>query len=190
MTAVEIPKLSATEYLAWERRQIDIRHEFVDGEVFAMTGASRAHNTIVRNLIQRLQNALEGSPCGAYANDFRVQQQADRRYVYPDVVVACKPLALLEDDTLLNPRLIVEVQSPSTAAYDRGDKLLYYRAMPSIDTIILIEQSRVLVEVYSRQGEHVWQVVEHLDMADTADIPKLGVQLPLSQIYRDVEFTS
>ena len=126
------PHLNPQDYLAWERQQ-ETRHEYVNGEIHAMTGASREHNLINGNLFAALHTQTRGKPCEVYSNDMRVKVSETGMYTYPDIAVACgKPE--FEDtqvDTLLNPVLIVEVLKVSTEGYDRGAKFAHYRTLPS-----------------------------------------------------------
>jgi Uma2 family endonuclease len=130
---------SAGEYLRLERLA-ETRSEFYAGEIFALAGASRGYNTIVINCAAELRAQLKGRPCNVYASDFRVEVQAGHHYTYPDVVVTCGEERFLdsERDTLQNPGLIIEGLSPSTAAYDRGDKFASYRTLPPLQTYVLV----------------------------------------------------
>ena len=141
MSAKPQPTLSAEEYLAFER-QSEIKHELVDGEIVAMSGAGRAHGRISWNLTLALGTQLEDRGCEGFAGDMRVHVPVTDRYTYPDLVVACGE-AQFEDaelDTLLNPVLIAEILSPSTEDKDRGTKLFQYRSIPSLQAILLVAQ--------------------------------------------------
>ena len=134
------PRLTPEDYLALER-SADFKSEYFDGEIFAMTGASEPHNTIVANTLSEIRQQLKKRPCKVYANDMRVKVDPTGLYTYPDVVVVCGK-ARLEDahlDTLLNPTLIVEVLSDSTEAYDRGRKFEHYRKLESLAEYVLID---------------------------------------------------
>lgn len=133
---------TASDYLSFERACPDIRHEFIQGQIEAMAGASRAHNLITSNIARHLGNQLEGRPCETYASDMRVRTAST--YTYPDVVVVCGEPEFEdgERDTLLNPTVIVEVLSRSTEAWDRGEKSFQYRALPSIQDYLLVSQER------------------------------------------------
>ncbi|MGA7982883.1 MAG: Uma2 family endonuclease, partial [Chromatiaceae bacterium] len=128
------PTLSFEEWLEGERAAREGRSEFVDGEVFAMTGGSLAHNAIVINISGELRNQMKGRPCQVYANDVKVLIRAANAGKYPDLVALCGAPELLDErrDVLLNPNLIVEVLSDSTEAYDRGEKFALYRQLPSL----------------------------------------------------------
>lgn len=180
-------RLSVEEYLALER-QSDTRNEYLNGETFAMTGASRHHNRISLNVAEALDRQLAERGCEVFVSDMRVRVSASNLFTYPDVVVACgKPeYADAETDTLLNPTLIVEVLSPSTERYDRGAKFESYRTLPSLAEYLLIAQDRVHVEHYVRQGGGAWLLTETDLMEGELDLPSLGCRLELAEIYRRV----
>ena len=162
MSALPDPKTyTAEEYLALERSSLEGKCEFVDGQIFAMAGASREHNLIGVNIVRELSNQLKGRPCEAYANDMRVKAAEAKGYHYPDIAVVCgKPE--FEDgqmDTLLNPTVLVEILSSSTEAYDRGDKFSGYRKIHSLREYSLVSQDKPLIERYIRQGD-AWVLTE------------------------------
>src|SRR4051812_39435033 len=154
-SAAEKVLLTAEQYLAIERKS-EVKHEFYRGEMFAMAGASRAHNLIAFNFAVALGNQLADRPCEAYVGDMRVRIESTGLYTYPDIVVVCGEPKFLdgESDTLLNPTLIVEVLSPATENYDRSRKFAHYRSIPSLREYITIAQDRVWVERHvKRDGE-------------------------------------
>lgn len=154
--ALKQTRYSAEEYLALER-SASIKSEFHDGQIYAMTGASRAHNLITINITRELSQQLKQRPCGAYINDMRVRADKARSYHYPDIAVVCGS-PQFEDaqvDTLLNPTLLIEVLSPSTEAYDRGGKFAHSRKIESLREYLLVMQDQPDIERYLRQGE-VW----------------------------------
>lgn len=176
-------RLSIAEYLALERAS-ELKHEYLDGEMFAMTGASRNHNLISGNVFSSLHSQVKGRRCEAYHGDMRVRT-GDDLFTYPDVVVVCGAPQLddAELDTLLNPTLLVEVLSKSTASYDCGAKLSHYRTTSSLSTILLIAQDRVRVERWDRQADGRWLVEEIEDLGRTLDLPSIGCTLALSDVY-------
>jgi len=180
-------RLSAEEYLVLER-QSEERHEFLDGETFAMTGASRWHNRIVLNIAAALHVQLRGRPCEAFASDMRVRVSATGLYTYPDVVVVCGEPRFddSELDTILNPTLLVEVLSPSTEGYDRGKKFAHYRTIEALAEVVLISQEQVEVERFSRQPEGGWLLLEANRLEDSLPLPTIGCELPLSAVYERV----
>jgi Uma2 family endonuclease len=181
------PYLTAFEYLALERGST-IRHEYFDGERFAMTGGSLRHNQIVVNLSRELSLKLKSRPCGVYANDLRVRITESGLYTYPDVVVVCGE-PQLEDahlDTLLNPTLIVEVLSPSTEAYDRGKKFEHYRTLESLEEYLLVAQNEPRVEQYLRQPDDRWLLAAFSGRSAALPLPSIGCELRLAEVYEKV----
>jgi Uma2 family endonuclease len=174
--------MTPEEYLAFERASEE-RHEYIDGEIFAMSGASYAHVRIVSNLSDCLRNTLRGGPCVPLTNDMRVRAGATR-FCYPDVVVLCGPPELEDDDILLNPTLIVEVLSETTEAYDRGAKFSYYRGLSSLREYLLVSQRETRIEQFARQADGRWLLSEATE--GELPLPSLGVALPVAAIYEGV----
>lgn len=175
--------LSIAEYLALERAS-ETKHEYLDGEMFAMTGASRNHNLVSGNAFASFHSQLKGRRCEAYHGDMRVRT-GDNLFTYPDVVVVCGPPQFddTELDTLLNPTLLIEVLSKSTESYDRGAKLIHYRTTPSLTEILLIAQDRAHIERWERQADSQWLVEDIDDIGRTLDLPSIGCTLALSDVY-------
>ena len=175
------------EYLALERGA-DHRSEYVNGRIYAMAGASRRHNLIALSLGSEIRAALRGRPCEAYVSDMRVKVAATGFYTYPDVVAVCG-VPELEDrhgDTLLNPALIIEVLSDSTANYDRGEKFTHYRQMESLREYVLVAQDEVRVQRYLRDGER-WMFAETRDLDGVLPLESIGCSVPMREIYARVE---
>ncbi len=186
MAAQAKTRYTPEEYLALER-QAETRSEYVDGEIFVMAGGSRVHNRITLNISRRLDEALDDSPCEVFATDMRVRVQ-QRRYTYPDVIVACDPLEFEDDqlDTLLNPVVIIEVLSKSTEDYDRGEKADVYRSLPSLRDLVFVHQGKWLVQHYARRTEHEWLLTEYTQPEDALSLTSVGGSLRLADIYRRV----
>lgn len=187
-SAVSELEVSSEEYLIRER-QADYRHEFVAGRILAMSGATRRHNLISVNVTREISNGLKGRPCEVYAADMRVRLEGARFYTYPDVVAVCAE-PRFEDgqlDTLLNPTVIFETLSPTTAAYDRGDKFAYYRQIPSLQDYVLLSQDRILVELFTRQGE-LWLYRALDSLKDVLHLVSIDCRVPLAEIYDKVTF--
>ncbi|MFY9973812.1 MAG: Uma2 family endonuclease [Chromatiaceae bacterium] len=180
--------LSFEEWLEAERASAEGRSEYVDGEVFAMTGASAEHNTIVMNIGRELSIQLKGRPCQVYANDMKVLIRSASAGKYPDLVAFCGEPELLDGrrDVLLNPSLLVEVLSNSTEAYDRGDEFALYRQIPSLREYLLVSQSRVLVELFSRGDDGRWVLADYRSLNDRVPLPSLDCTLDLAEIYDKV----
>ena len=173
------------EYITQERKALH-KSEYLNGQIFAMSGASRAHSLITSNISNSLYNQLVGSDCEVHSSDMRVQP-SPIAYFYPDVVVACGEPRFEDDvfDTLLNPIVIVEVLSPSTAAYDRGEKFSHYRQLTSLRDYILVSQHRCCVEHHWRQDRQ-WKHTEFWALEDVLPLTSIGCQIPLRDIYRRV----
>lgn len=182
------PHFTPAEYLALER-EAEIKSEYLAGEVFAMAGASRRHNLISLNIAGELRSRLRERPCEVYAHDMRVKVQASGLYTYPDVVAVCGEPEFEDEelDTLLNPTLLVEVLSESTENYDRGVKFEHYRTIPSLREVLLVAQDSVHVVHYERQDDESWLLTETREPTDALELPALGCELPMGEIYARVE---
>lgn len=172
-----------------ERRRED-KSEYWDGEIFCMSGASRAHNLIVTNVSRELSTQLLERPCEVYSSHMRVRIRHTARYVYPDVSVVCEEPQFedAEVDTLLNPVLIVEVLSSSTEAFDRGKKFDSYRTIPSLQEYVLIAQDEPHVYIYARQLDHRWLLSEASHQDRGLELASIGCQLALTEVYHKVIF--
>ena len=190
MTALVAQKVTLTpdEYLAMERASLE-RHEYCDGEVFAMAGASWEHNLIVGNVVTALNNALRRRPCEVYPSDMRVKIPATGLYTYPDASVAChRPVFLrttTRRTTLLNPQVIVEVLSESTEDHDRGTKFKNYRGIASLVDYVLVSQAEVLVEHHVRQPDGSWLMREH-GTGERIELVSIGCGIDFDDLYLKV----
>ncbi|KQW44658.1 MULTISPECIES: Uma2 family endonuclease [unclassified Roseateles] len=146
---------SADDYLAWEAAQTE-RHEYVHGEVFNMAGAEDRHVTAAGNVYMALRQHLAGSACRAYLQDMKVQAAAGNAFFYPDVLVTCSAADRLSPLVKREPVLLVEVLSPSTAAYDRGEKFAHYRSIASLAEYVLVDLDSRRVDVYRKGGDGLW----------------------------------
>ncbi len=178
------------EYLALER-QAEYKSEYINGEIYAMAGASKEHNWITLNLASEVRQQFKGKPCDVFSADMRVKVSATGMYTYPDVVAVCGGSTFDDNeiDTLTNPSVIVEVLSPSTEAHDRGDKFAHYRRLPSLQEYVLISQDKVRVEHYLRRGQE-WIFTELSEMEDTLHLASVDCSVGLREIYDKVEFTT
>jgi Uma2 family endonuclease len=189
MSSVPKHLLTPQEYLARERLA-DVRSEFYRGEMFALAGASWEHTLIKDNLAREAGNQLKTGPCRVVTSDLRVKVSATGLYTYPDVVIVCDEPQFEDQvmDTLLNPRILVEVLSDSTEKYDRGTKFGHYRQLPSVREYVLVAQDRPLVERYVRQADDTWVLTAFGDLAQTFSFGTVSVQIALTDIYRGVTF--
>ncbi len=180
--------LTPEEYLTWERKA-EFKSEYLSGEIIAMSGASYRHTLIGANTITEINIQLRGGACTVHTSDMRVKTHATDSYFYPDVVVVCGEPHFEDDvfDTLLNPTLLVEVLSPSTATYDRGEKFEHYKQLASLKEYILISQDRVYVEHYLRHGMQ-WILTESRSLEDVLTLPSIECRLSLRNIYAHVNF--
>ncbi|MGH9943781.1 MAG: Uma2 family endonuclease [Pyrinomonadaceae bacterium] len=179
--------ITPEEYLALER-QAEYKSEYYDGEIFAMTGASRQHNLITLNIGAELRDQLKGRACETYQSDMRVHVPATGLYTYPDVVVVCGEPQLEDEhfDTLLNPILIVEVLSKSTARYDRASKFTDYRSIPSFAEYLLVAQDVCRVEQFTKQRDGRWLLTDFCSLDDVILLDSIQCSLSLKEIYDKV----
>jgi Uma2 family endonuclease len=182
----EKKRWTAQEYLAWERLQ-PTKHELFQGETFAMSGATRAHNLIVANMVGELRNALRKKPCEVYPSDMRSNISTTGLYTYPDVVVVCGKPEFEDDvhDTLLNPKVLVEVLSESSESYDRGKKFEQYRSIASLAEYVLVAQDQALVEHFSRQPDGSW-LLREARAGGRITLPSVDCSIEVDEIYLKV----
>lgn len=181
--------LTPEEYLTRERKALT-KSEYRDGRIYAMPGASRAHNLITAHVTGELYIQLRTRSCEVYPSDMRVKVSAAGLYTYPDVIVVCDEPRFEDShfDTLLNPTVLIEVLSPSTAAYDQGEKFRRYQYLDSLCEYVLISQDRVRVEHYLQQ-EQGWDLTEFRSLADVCQLASIECELSLQAIYAKVQFS-
>jgi Uma2 family endonuclease len=181
-------RLTPEQYLEIER-QAPFKSEYYAGVMFAMAGASERHNMIVTNLGGELRRQLKNRPCKNYSNDMRVRVEATGLHTYPDIVAICGEARFLDEhnDTLLNPSFIVEVLSPTTEAYDRGEKAWHYRQIASLAEYLLVSQDRRHIEHYVRQADDQWLLSESDDLQDVINLPSINCALAMAEVYDKVE---
>ena len=191
-TGAAYTHLTPEEYIALERKAIPdseiVRNEYINGEIIAMSGASFAHNLITANIAALLHARLRDSDCIVFANDMRIRiPSTPRSYFYPDVGVLCGDPHFEDSvfDTLLNPIVIVEVLSPSTEAYDRGEKFMHYRQLRSLQEYILVSQEKIYVEHYRRQASQ-WVLTDFQKLDQRMPVAAIQCELPLQEIYENV----
>lgn len=190
MASNPVSKITEEEYLALDRAA-EVRSEFFDGEMWAMSGGSMRHSRLATNISSELYIALRGGNCQVFNSDLRVRVMPGRMYAYPDMTVVCGTPALADErqDVLLNPTTIVEVLSPSTETYDRGAKLRYYLAIESLKDYILIDQARFRVEQYTRGTEGTWTFRVYQRAEEQLKLDSIGVAISLARIYDGVELS-
>jgi Uma2 family endonuclease len=179
-------RLTREQYLERERLA-ETRSEFHDGQVVAMAGATRAHVRIVSNLVARLDEQLRDRPCDVYSSDLRVSIESGRRYVYPDMIVTCGDEAFENDQTLLNPVVVIEVLSPSTELYDRNTKFLAYQTIGSLREYVLISTSMRRIEVYRRGAGNAWEYESCPVSPSPVALRSIECVLGLDEVYSRVD---
>jgi len=181
-------RFTPAEYLALERAA-EIKSELIDGHIVAMSGVSREHSLVAINLASHLNRQLEHRPCEVHGSDLRVRVSNTGLYTYPDVSVVCGEPEFEDEhfDTLLNPTVIFEVLSPSTEAYDRGEKFARYRRLASLREYVLVAQDRPRVERFTRQGE-AWVLTAFDEIEAVVELSSIGCALSLGEIYAKVRF--
>jgi Uma2 family endonuclease len=180
------------EYLAYEEAS-EIKHEFHEGEILAMSGTSPEHALITANAVAALHSVLVGKPCRVYSADLKIGVKPGSRVCYPDASIVCGPLEYDPNDpkrhVVTNPRVIIEVLSPTTEGYDRGDKFRHYRNIPSLAEYVLISQDAPLIETFFRQGDGSWLIAGTFTGLDArARLRALDIDIALSDVYAGVEF--
>lgn len=180
--------LTPQEYLDLERKS-EIRSEYIAGEMFAMSGASRRHGLIAGNFFRELSSQLRDKACEAHKSDLRVKVSPTGMYTYPDIVALCGEPEIEDEhvDTLLNPSVIIEVLSDSTEAYDRGEKFAHYRRIDSLREYVLVSQNKIRVEHYRRDGDE-WILSEVSGPEAILHLESIDCHVPVSTIYEKVEF--
>lgn len=177
------------EYFALEAEAFE-RHEFLDGQILAMAGESPAHSLVNVNLIREISAQLKGKPCATYSPNMKVCVSPKGTIVYPDVTVVCGPAEFFQKrtDTLTNPTLIVEVLSPSTENYDRGEKWIRYQEMPSLREYVLVAQDAPRIEHYFRKPEGGWFYESVSGLENTIRFESIDCVLRLADIFDRIEF--
>ncbi|MBC8117089.1 MAG: Uma2 family endonuclease [Candidatus Saccharimonas sp.] len=183
------PRLTPDEYLEFER-QSEFKHEYFDGEIFAMAGGTPQHSLVKTNVVRELSTGLKGHRCTTYDSDLRVLIEATGLYTYPDASVFCDELRLESGrkDVAVNPTVLVEVLSASSEAYDRGKKFGHYRQIPSLREYVLVWQEEPRVESFYKNDQGVWTLTEAAGMDAKLPLASLGVSLSLSEVFDKVVF--
>lgn len=187
MTSQPKTYLTPEEYLAFERKAA-YKNEYIDGEIVAMTGASRMHNLVTVNLGREISQQLKGRTCEAYVSDMRVRIPSKRMYTYPDVVVVCDEPQFEDDhlDTLLNPTVLIEVLSKSTERYDRFKKFAFYRTIESLAEYVLVAQHEYRIEQYTKQPDGRWLLSDHRSPEGVVELNSIQCTLALREVYDKV----
>ncbi|MFN9745332.1 MAG: Uma2 family endonuclease [Betaproteobacteria bacterium] len=184
--ALNLP-LSAADFLAWDATQTT-RHEFVRGEVFAMAGAGERHVTVALNVAMALRQHLAGTPCRTFITDLKLRVEAADAFFYPDVMVTCSPRDAEQSHVKSEPVLLVEVLSPATAAFDRGDKFAAYRGLPSLKEVLLVDPDLRRCDLFRRQvvdGGEAW-VLHPGEAGAGVELVSVGLALSAAALWAEV----
>lgn len=177
-------RMSAQDFLAWDETQT-VRHEFVGGEVFAMAGAGEAHVTVAGNLYVALRQHLAGTPCRTFITDMKLRVEAADAFFYPDVMVSCSAADAADPMVKRDPVLLVEVLSPATAAYDRGDKFAAYRKLPGLREYLLVDTESRRCDLCRRGAEGLW-VLHPFEPGQGLRLESVALELPAVQLWAEV----
>ena len=180
---LSVPGMTMAEFLSWESEQLD-RHEFFRGETFAMVGGTLRHNRVILNLASRISDHLEGSPCQVFAESVKVELVEG--VLYPDVMVTCGKADADDEVTVTDPRLIIEVLSPSTKGYDKRDKFILYRTLVSLREYVLIDPARRQIEVFTVTDAGSWLLTDQT-RSDSLSLTSIDCVLPLNLVFKGVQ---
>lgn len=178
------PKLSPEDYLIWEADQ-PIRYEYLNGEVYAMTGGTLNHSEIATHLIRLLGNHLDGKGCRVLNSDAKVQVQDTNDFLYPDISITCDPRDRTLTQYIRYPSIIIEVLSPSTEAYDRGAKFKRYRRLSSLIDYVLVSSQTIEIDLYHKTPQNRWEIINY-SSGETVNIESLNLTFSIEQIYESI----
>lgn len=178
--------MTIAEYLEWEPLQ-ELRYEYVNGVVVAMTGGTIPHNDIALNFYRALYPHVRANGCRINVADVKVEVSSTSHYYYPDVVITCDPRDVTARKLIRHPKLIVEVLSPGTEAKDRGEKFAHYRSSPTLQEYVLIESEKVSVECYRRGEGRLWLYTPYT-AGDILTLESIAFSCPIELLYEDVRF--
>jgi Uma2 family endonuclease len=183
--AVPRPTMSASDFLTWDATVTE-RHEFVDGEVFAMAGADDRHVTIALNVAMALRQHLRGSPCRTFMSDMKLHVAAANSYFYPDVMVTCSQADHASSLVKSAAVLVVEVLSPSTAAYDRGEKFAHYRRLDSLQEYMLVDIDTRRTDLYRKGADGMW-VLHPFEDGQTVHLASAALSITAEALFAEVD---
>ena len=182
-----LPRFTPEEYFAWEEQQLE-RHEYIDGEVYAMSGGTINHGDIALNFGALLKSHMRGRGCKTLNSDCRVSIVGSTKYVYPDLSVTCDERDQTTAQYITYPCLIVEVLSPGTEAYDRGNKFKMYRRNPSLQEYVLVSAEMIEIELFRKTDTDDWRIINY-QAGDTVELKSINLICPIEQIYEDIVFS-
>ncbi|MFN5815358.1 MAG: Uma2 family endonuclease [Pseudanabaena sp.] len=184
---VDFVYLTPDEYLEMEE-QSDIKHEYIDGYVYAMAGANDPHVTISLNMAFLIRNHLRSSKCRVYMSDMKAKIESLRRFYYPDVMVTCDPRDTQTPNYKSFPKLIIEVLSKSAEAFDRGDKLADYQQIETLEEYVLVNTSRFRLDCFRRNAEGLWVLKSYAGEEDNFQLTSINFEGKFTDLYEDVAF--
>jgi Uma2 family endonuclease len=182
----QFPKLTPEEYFQWEEQQLE-KHEYFDGEIFAMGGGSKNHSLVAVRLSSLFFNHLDGSSCETSNSDLRVKIPDSQKYTYPDVAVTCDERDKITTQFITYPCLIVEVLSKSTEAYDRGGKFWLYQQNPVLQDYLLVSSTSMEIDLYHKKETGEW-VIQNYQAGDTVELKSINLSFLIEQVYRGLTF--
>lgn len=187
MDAAALKLISPQEYLRFERGAKE-KHEYFEGQIIAMAGASLAHNRMVANLVKKIGSFLEDKSCEILPSDIRISVPSFESYMYPDATIVCGKPEMEDEkfDTLKNPSVLFEVLSPSTEDHDRGKKFFFYRQIPTLKEYVLINTTKYFVEISRRQEDNSWMFEEISNPDSYLNINTIDFRIPLEELYKNV----
>jgi len=188
--ALQYNYVAVEDYLKAEREGTE-KHEYYKGEIFAMSGALRAHNEIFSNVFTGIGNKLKGKGCKPYGSDQRIHIPKNTLYTYPDITIICGKMETTDNtfDTATNPTVIIEILSKTTKNYDRGNKFALYREIDSLKEYIMIDSENISVEQFTKGEDGTWLLKEYKKQNALLTVPVLNISLSLIDIYEDVNFS-
>jgi Uma2 family endonuclease len=183
-------KYSIEEYLEMENASTE-KHEYYQGEIFAMAGGKMPHNTVCENLFFQLKLKLKGNPCKPHTSETRIYIEKNTLFTYPDISVICgEPVSLNDDDfNFTNPAIIFEVLLPSTKNYDRAEKFKLYRDIPALKEYVLAEPEKVFIEAFRINAQGLWELKEYHGIEEALELSSIGVSLDLRDIYEGINLS-
>jgi Uma2 family endonuclease len=180
------PKLTPVEYFAWEEQQL-YRHEYINGEVYAMSGGTQNHSRIALKFAALLDNHLSDGRCRVFNSDCRVNIRQTDDYIYPDVSISCDQRDEKTTQYITYPCLIVEVLSESTEAYDRGNKFFRYRQNPQLQDYVLVSSQDIAIDLYRKGSDGRWEIVNYR-AGEVVELQSVDLSFPIEQVYRGIDF--
>lgn len=188
--AYQKARMSAEEYLAWEKEQLE-KHEFFEGEIFAMTGAGARHNIIFKNFYRDIAGYLKGKSCQPYGSDMRIHIPENTLFTYPDISVICNEIipSDIDEDTTILPSALIEILSPSTKNYDRGTKFKLYRDIPTLKEYVLVDTESIHIEAFRLNDAGHWELEEYKTPDAVFTMPFIGFSVSVKEIYEGTKLS-